>query len=425
MGDAGRGRDVNSASPVHVTADEVARRSYGRLLAYLAADMRDVSAAEDALSEAFAAALADWPIHGCPANPEAWLLTVARRKGIDGLRQRRSGEVFASRWQAIADAHAECVECAEDDTIPDRRLALLFACTHPAIDAGICAPLMLQTVLGLDAKTIASAFLVSPEAMCKRLGRAKQKIREAGIPFTIPERHEWSDRLEGVLAAIYAAYSEGWGGADDAELGHRDLMDEALFLARLLVHLLPREPEALGLLAGMLYAYARRGAHRDAQGDYVPLAEQDLARWDAALIDEAEALLRRAASLGRIGRYQLEAALQSAHIERRRSGRTDWTPEVELYSALHALTGSPVVALNRALAIAEKESVAAALDLIDALAADGRLATYQPYWAARAALLARAGNAKHAQHAYDIAIGLARDTAVRRFLQKQQAAIAR
>jgi predicted RNA polymerase sigma factor len=415
---------VNGNAPAQAAASAVARHSYGKLLAYLAADMHDVSAAEDALAEAFASALADWSVHGCPDNPESWLLTVARRKGIDGVRRRRSGEAAAVQLQAIADMHAECVDAAEDEVFPDRRLGLLFACAHPAIEVNIRAPLMLQTVLGLDAKTIASAFLVSPDAMCKRLGRAKQKIREAGIPFAIPERDAWNERLGGVLTAIYAAYAEGWSDPDDADLMRRDLADEAIFLARLLAELLPQEPETLGLLAGMLYAQARRRARRNAQGEYVPLAAQDITLWDTAMIDEAEALLRQAGKFGRIGRYQLEAALQSAHVERRRSGRTDWTPEVQLYDALHALTHSPVVALNRALAIAECEGPQAAFAIIDALSEDKRLADYQPYWAARADLLARMGESEQACHAYEMAIGLARDAAVRSFLQARQASVA-
>ena len=415
---------MNDSASAQAAASAVARHSYGKLLAYLAADMHDVSAAEDALAEAFAAALADWSVHGCPDNPESWLLTVARRKGIDGVRRRRSGEAAAVQLQAIADMHAECMDTAEEEDFPDRRLALLFACAHPAIDVNIRAPLMLQTVLGLDAKTIASAFLVSPDAMCKRLGRAKQKIREAGIPFAIPGRDAWSERLEGVLAAVYAAYAEGWSDPDDADLLRRDLADEAIFLARLLTELLPQEPETLGLLAGMLYAQARRRARRNTQGEYVPLAAQDVAEWDAGMIDEAEALLRQAGRFGRIGRYQLEAALQSAHVERRRAGRTDWTPEVQLYDALYALTHSPVVALNRALAIAEIEGPQAAFAIVDALSEDKRLADYQPYWAARADLLARMGECEQAYHAYEMAIGLARDAAARSFLQTRQARVA-
>ena len=415
---------MNSAVQARDVADAVARRSYGKLVAFLAADTRNVAAAEDALSEAFAAALAFWPVHGCPANPEAWLMTVARRKGIDGMRHRRSGEAAAVQLQVLAeDQTFASAEAINDVEIPDKRVGLLFACAHPAIDAGIRAPLMLQTVLGLDAKTIASAFLTSPEAMGKRLGRAKQKIRTTGIPFAIPARDELAGRLDGVLDAIYAAFAEGWSDPGGTDVARRDLTDEALFLARLVVALLPQEPEALGMLALMLHADARRRARRSANGDYVPLAEQDVLLWNAAMIEEAEALLRHASTLGRIGRYQLEAALQSAHVERRRTGRTDWTAEVQLYDALLALSGSPVVALNRALAIAEWKGPAAALEIVNVLAADGRLAQYQPYWAARAALLARTHAYSDARDAYDIAIGLERDPDVRRFLQGKQAAV--
>jgi len=416
---------LDGAAQAHRTADAVARRSYGKLVAFLAAAMHDVAAAEDALSEAFAAALADWPLNGCPANPEAWLLTVARRKGIDGIRRRRSGEAASAQLQVLTELDEAVSATTDDAAFPDRRLALLFACAHPAIDAGIRAPLMLQAVLGLDAKTIAAAFLASPDAMGKRLGRAKQKIRQAGIRFAIPERDELAGRLDGVLDAIYAAFAEGWSDPGGTDLIRRDLTAEALFLASLVAGLLPQEPEALGLLACMLYAEARRRARRSADGDYVPLDEQDVTLWDAAMIDEAEALLLRASTLGRIGRYQLEAALQSAHVERRRSGRTDRTPEVQLYDMLLAISGSPVVALNRALAIAEAQGPHAALEIVDALAEGGRLVDYQPYWAARAALLARIGSHREARDAYDIAIGLAGDPAVRRFLQKRQAELPR
>jgi len=421
MDDARERYSVSNDARARAAISAAVRRSYARLLAYLAADMRDVAAAEDALSEAFAAALTDWPGHGCPDNPEAWLMTVARRKGIDSVRRRRTGDALTAQLQDTAQVQSACVD-GEEEAIPDRRLALLFACTHPAIEAGIRAPLMLQAVLGLDAKTIASAFLVSPEAMCKRLGRAKQKIRQAGIPFAIPPRELWRERLDGVLDAIYAAYARGWSDPDDGDLLGRDLVDEAIFLARLLAELLPQEPETLGLLAGMLFAQARRRARRDAQGEYVPLGEQDVRLWNAGMIGEAESVLRRAGALGRMGRYQLEAALQSAHIERRCSGRTDWAPEVQLYDALYALTASPVVALNRALAIAQWQGVEAAIAIMQALSEDKRLADYQPYWAARAALFAQVGDVREAMHAYDMAIGLARDPAVRRFLQRRQAA---
>jgi RNA polymerase sigma-70 factor (ECF subfamily) len=398
------------------TADEVARRSYGKLVAFLAARTRDVAAAEDALSEAFAAALADWPVKGCPDNPEAWLMTVARRKWIDAGRQRERSGVVDEDLEQIA---------AMDGTpaggeIPDRRLALMFACAHPAIDAGIRAPLILQTIVGLDAATIASAFLTSPAAMGKRLVRAKSKIREAGIPLRVPEREELAGRLGTVLEAIYATFAEGWSDGAGTDTVRRDLTGEALFLARLVAEMLPREPEALGLLALMLHAEARRRARRNERREYVPLAEQDSSLWDAQMIREAEALLVRASELGAIGRYQLEAAVQSAHVARCRSGSANWAAVLEIYDALFAITGSPVVAINRALAVAEVRGAQAGLATLPDRATDARLAEYQPYWAARAELLARSGAVAEAQHAYDVAIGLEQDPAIRSFLEERR-----
>ncbi len=385
------------------TAEAVARRSYGKLIAFLAARSRDVAAAEDALSEAFAAALADWPGKECPANPEAWLLTVARRKMIDSFRGHRREVVGQNLRDEDLQGMAESLGAA-------------------AIAAAIRAPLILQVILGLDAKAIASAFLMSPAAMGKRLVRAKEKIRQAAIPFRVPEREELSSRLDAVLDAVYAAFAEGWTDPGGTDVARRDLTEETMFLARLVTELLPQEPEALGLLALMLHAEARRRARR-ADGEYVPMAEQDPVLWDAEMIAEAELLLRRASELGLIGRYQLEAALQSAHVDRCRTGRANWAEVVRLYDALFALSGSPVVAINRALAVAELHGASAALEAMPGVSSDARLAEYQPYWAARAELLARAGDLGEAKEAYDIAIGLERDPAVRRFLQKRQVAL--
>jgi RNA polymerase sigma-70 factor (ECF subfamily) len=396
----------------------VARRSYGKLVAFLAARTRDVAAAEDALSEAFAAALADWPVSGCPANPEGWLLTVARRKVIDMYRSQRRDEHAGEEMRALGFGLDEGSAASEVPAIPDQRLALVFACAHPAIAASIRAPLILQVVMGLDAKRIASAFLMSPAAMGKRLVRAKEKIRQAGIPFRVPEREELGERLDTVLDAIYGTFAEGWTDGAGTDGARRDMAEEAIFLCQLVTELLPDEPEALGLLALMLHAEARRKARRDSNGDYVPLAEQDVELWDAAMIAEAEELLRRASSMGSIGRYQLEGALQSAHVFRRRSGVANWEEVIQLYDALMALAESPVVAINRALAIAELHGAGPGLAAIQEVADDARLAEYQPYWAARADLLARAGVRDDGREAYEMAIGLERDASVRRWLQR-------
>ncbi len=401
-------------------ADAVARRSYGKLVALLATRTGDLAGAEDALSEAFVSALETWPRKGCPSNPEAWLLSVARRKVIDLDRRRRSREIDVEPM----DPHAEWLDPAgADAAIPDHRLALMFACAHPAIDPAIRAPLILQAVLGLNAATIASAFLMAPAAMGQRLVRAKNKIKQAGIPFRLPDREELDGRLDAVLDAIYAAFAEGWTDPGGTDVARRDLAEEALFLGGLVAELLPDEPEALGLLALMLHAEARRRARRDARGEYVPLAEQDISLWDSRTIGSAEAMLVRASAMGSVGRYQLEGALQSAHVHRRRTGQSNWPAVVQLYDALLALSGSPVVAINRALAIAEMQGADAALRVMEGIAADPRIAEYQPYWAARAELLARIGADAEACRSYEIAIGLERDAAVRRFLQRRQSVL--
>lgn len=406
-------------------AEAAARRSYGKLVAFLAARTGDVALAEDCLSEAFAKALVDWPAHGTPTNAEAWLLTVARRRMVDAYRHQRSGDAVAQELGWLfdeADAGADPSQHGAR-AIPDDRLRLMFACAHPALDDAARAPLILQTTLGLDAGTIASAFLVAPATMSQRLVRAKAKIRQARIPFRVPDHDELPARLATVLDAIYAAFAEGWADPAGVDPRQRNLAEESLWLGRVVASLLPHEPEALGLLALMLHAHARRGARRSERGDYVALDQQDPARWDAAMIDEAESLLTAASRLGRAGRYQLEAAVQSAHAVRRRGGGADWSAVAQLYAALEAVTGSPVVRINRAVAIAHTEGTAAGLAWLDAPALAARLADYQPYWAARAELLARSGDGVSAARAYERAIGLERDPAVRRFLQQRLAAL--
>jgi RNA polymerase sigma-70 factor (ECF subfamily) len=393
-------------------AERVARESYGRLVAFLSARTRDVAGAEDALAEAFASALAKWPDEGVPDNPDAWLLTVARRRQSDALRRAQTRKAGEPQLQLIADEIEEASQMP--DAIPDRRLALMFACAHPAIERGMRTPLILQTILGLTAQDIASAFLIPPATMGQRLVRAKSRIKDTGIPFAVPEREDLPARLDAVLEAIYAAYAKGWSEMGD---GTSQLADEAIWLGRLAVSLLPDEPEAKGMLALMLYTEARRAARRDASGAYVPLDEQDTALWDETLISTAEALLHQANSGGPSGRYQIEAAIQSAHIARRLLGADNWPAIVALYEHLATLTQSPVAALNRAVALAETEGPAAALAELDPLAADKRMAGYQPYWAARGHLSAMAGKREDAREALTVAIGLSTDEAVRQYLQ--------
>jgi RNA polymerase sigma-70 factor (ECF subfamily) len=400
-------------------AERVARDSYGRLVAFLAARTRDVAGAEDALAEAFASALKSWPEDGVPANPDAWLLTVARRRQTDAARRRQTRTAGEVHIQLMTEELDEAA--ANPEVIPDRRLALMFACAHPDIERGMRAPLILQTILGLTAIDIAAAFLIPPATMGQRLVRAKARIKEAGIPFAIPEREDLAERLDAVLEAIYAAYAKGWTEIGDSTADR--LADEAIWLGRLVVSLLPDEPEAKGMLALMLYAEARRQARRDDNGAYVPLEAQDIERWDEPQILAAEALLRDANRAGPTGRYQIEAAIQSAHIARRVTGRSNWDAVVALYDVLLGLTASPVVVLNRAAALAETAGPDAALASLDTIAADKRMADYQPYWAARGNLAARAGRRDDAHEALTLAIGLSSDEAVRQYLTGQRSAL--
>lgn len=393
-------------------AEHAARESYGRLVAWLAYRWGDLAAAEDALADALERALEAWPRQGVPASPDAWLVTVARRRLMEAARHRR-----------VADDPAVTV-LFEDEAMPDPaafpddRLKLLFVCAHPAIDPAIHTPLMLQTVLGFDAARIAAAFLVAPGTMGQRLARAKAKIRDARIGFDVPGRDELAPRLDAVCAAIYTAYGRAWDDATGRDAGGGDLAGEALYLARLLVHLLPDEPEARGLLALMLHCEARRDARRSPEGDYIPLSEQDPARWDAALADEAEAQLDEAARARRIGRFQLEAAIQSAHAHRRATAQTPWHVIASMYAALTVIAPSIGARVAHAAAEAESRGAAAGLALLDGIDA-GDVAGYQPYWAVRAHVLAQHGRHREAADAYRRAVGLSEDAAIRAFLQRR------
>jgi RNA polymerase sigma-70 factor (ECF subfamily) len=396
-------------------AERAARDSYGRLLAYLAAQWRDVARAEDALGDALVAALETWPRSGVPREPDAWLLTVARRRLVDGARH---AAVASAVEPDLRLAHAERGVTASALPLRDERLALLFVCAHPAIEQAARTPLMLQTVLGLDAARIASAFLVPPATMSQRLVRAKARIRQTGVRFEVPEAHELPGRLDAVLEAVYAAYGAGWDDVAGAEAGH-GLSDEAMWLGRLVVDLLPDAAEAKGLLALMLHCEARRSARRAADGRYVPLSEQDPARWSRSMIEEAEALLARAARAAAPARFQLEAAIQSAHAHRAVTGRTDWEAIALLYEGLLRWAPTIGVRVGHAAALAEVRGAAEGLAALNAI--DGA-AEYQPYWALRAELLTRLGRNPEARDAYARAIGLSEDPAVRAFLTSRATA---
>ncbi len=401
-----------AASAAHRAAEAAARTAYGRLVALLARDSRDLAAAEDALATALARALARWPDDGVPANPDAWLLTVARRE-LGHRRARAATALAAEPALALLDDERADTPAAD---LPDERLKLLFVCTHPAITPRIQAPLMLQVVLGLDAARIAAAFLVSPAAMGQALVRAKARIRDAGIAFAVPPPEQRPARLAAIRTAIYAAYGAGWG--DAAPTGN-DLAAEALFLARLVTGLAPDDAEAAGLLALIALCEARRPARRDAHGAYVPLDRQDFALWDAALIREGEAALRRAAAMGQPGRFQLEAAIQSLHHQQRFTGADLSLPLIGLYDRLLAIAPSIGAAIARAAALTAAGAAPAALAALDALAE--RCRDHQPWWAARADALAALGDGAAARDAAVRAAGLSQDPAERAFLAGRHA----
>jgi predicted RNA polymerase sigma factor len=399
-------------SDAAAAAELAARASYGRLVAYLAARWRDVARAEDALGDALLAALETWPRTGVPDKPEGWLLTTASRRLVDGARHAGVATAAEADLTLMLQEH---IDDQRDARVSDHRLALLFVCAHPSIDEAARTPLMLQTVLGLDAARIASAFLVAPATMSQRLVRVKAKIREAGISFEVPERREMADRLEAVLDAIYAAYGSGWEDVAGADPRRRGLAEEAIWLGRLVTRLLPDEPEALGLLALMLHCEARRPARRDSRGAYVPLREQDVTQWSQPMLEEAEDLLNTAARSKTPGRFQLEAAIQSAHAQRAGTGVTDWEAIALLYEGLLRCAPTVGARVAAAAALAEARGAEAGLRALDALAPDA-VAAYQPYWALRGQLLKELGRNTQALDAYDRAIGLSEEAAVRDFL---------
>ena len=393
-------------------AAAAARGSYGRLVAWLAARSHDIAAAEDALGDAFAAALVHWPQSGVPASPEAWLLTAARRRLHDAWRH---GRVEAAAEQTMRIVFGDLPTEVDAAAFPDDRLKLMFVCAHPAIDSAARPALMLQTVLGLDAARIASAFLVSPAALSQRLVRAKTKIRTAGIAFEVPEPSQWPERLSDVLEAVYAAYGTGWSDVAGSDAAGRGLAREALELASMLTGLLPAAAEGWGLLALLALCQSRVEARRDAAGDYVPLATQDTSRWDRELLRIGEQALHRAARLADPGPFQIEAAIQSAHTQRGLGAAVPDEAIARLYDALVAMQPTTGALVGRASAIGAARGAAAGLAAL-ATIDPGSVSTYQPYWATLAHLESAAGHAEAGRAARERAIGLATDPAVRRFL---------
>jgi RNA polymerase sigma factor (sigma-70 family) len=407
-----------SESATHTAIEAIARHSYGRLIAYLASRAGDVAGAEDALSDAFAAALERWPVDGVPQKPEAWLLRVARNRIIDAARRQQVRQSSEEVLLRLAEEAQEVA--ARREHFPDERLKLLFVCAHPAIDAAVRTPLMLQIVLGVDAARIASAFLVSPAAMGQRLVRAKNKIRTAAIPFRVPDPPEWDQRISFVLDAIYSAYTTGWDSLIEAGSTHQALAGDAVAIGRTLVNLMPAEPEAYGLLALMLHCEARRAARYTSNGEFVPLDQQDTSLWSRPMMAEAESHLRSAAMFKRMGRYQLEAAIQSIHAFRAVSGKIDWQEISLLYEGLTQLAPGIGALVGRAVTLAQALDPAAGLAALEEIPA-GRVASYQPYWAARGHLMQLLNRKDEARQAFTRAASLTDDPALRAYLFKRSA----
>ncbi|MGO4106277.1 RNA polymerase sigma factor [Paenibacillus sp. YAF4_2] len=404
----------------HQIIEETARNAYGRLLSFLTVNWRDLQAIEDAIGDAFLAALETWPKVGIPDMPEAWLLTTARRRLIDRARRTRISEMALPTLLAMSEDTQRLTSSSY--TFPDERLRMMFLCTHPAIDPGMRTPLMLQTVLGIDAARIASAFIIKPSTMSQRLTRLKAKIRAERLTFETPGSEEIPDRLDSVLETIYAAYGSGWEEAAIVDSPRKSLAEEAIYLGRLLLQFVPREPEVYGLLALMLHCEARREARHDDKGNYIPLTEQNCTLWKQGLIMEAEDYLRAASQAGGIGRFQLMAAIQSVHAQRLWTGRIEWEAIAQLYEGLVRINPTLGALVGRAAAVAEVYGSEHGVILLEAIPSADVVA-YQPYWALAGHLYKRLERKEEARSAYSRAIGLSTEVSIRQFLSRQASEI--
>ena len=404
--------------------DRTVRAEWGRLLASLTGSLGDLQLAEDSLQDAVLSAVEHWGKRGIPDAPAAWLMVTARRKAIDRLRRMRN---FAEKEPQIAylmdlDRHRE--EVAEPDLIPDKRLEMIFTCCHPALEEKTRTALTLRTLGGLSTEEIARAFLDAPDAMRQRLTRAKRKIALAGIPYRVPDREDLQGRLSSVLEVVYLIFNEGYAATQGDSVTRADLSEEAIGLGRTLYALMPQENEAAGLLALMLLHDSRRAARTGAAGEMVALDTQDRTRWDRVRIADGVAILETVLPKGRVGPYQLQAAISAVHAQSPNWGDTDWPQIASLYAMLAAVQPTPVVRVNQAVALSYAVGPSAGLERLDAIAADGKLARYQPYHAARADILRRAGRPREASASYETAIALTRNGPERAYLERKlQAAL--
>jgi RNA polymerase sigma-70 factor (ECF subfamily) len=407
----------DTAERVRERVDAVYRAESRRVLATLIRLLGDFDIAEEALHDAFRAALEQWPREGVPSNPRAWLVSTGRFKAIDGIRRRARLDALEDGAEPVDPATEDAMEW-EDESVGDDRLRLVFTCCHPALSPDAQVALTLREVCGLTTEEIARAFLTPAPTLAQRIVRAKSKIREARIPYQVPGLAELPDRLDPVLRVIYLVFNEGYAASSGASLTRRDLSEEAIRLGRLLVELLP-EPEALGLLALMLLHEARRAARTSATGDLVRLDDQDRSLWNREQIAEGTALVERALSSRRFGPYTLQAAIAAVHAEAPDAAATDWPQIVGLYDVLLRADPSPVIELNRAAAVAMRDGPLAGLALIDAILARGDLSDYHLAHAARAELFRRLGRTAEARASYERALGLVRQEPERRFLARR------